>query len=127
VPFWMRTRSRPSGAAFLSCQVLLDALRVKLDFDKLAGLSWRGYPFPFLNGIMSCLCQKWMSALNRDRFCGPVRSDHGFYFHASLQLHTTGEAGILGTDAGYNLAIAFRSLLCAAQAKREKPTTEKSG
>jgi hypothetical protein len=55
-------------------------LRVELDFDKLAGLSGRGYPLPFLNGIMS---------------------------RRSLKLHTTGKAGILGSDAGYNLAIAF--------------------
>ena len=74
---------------------LAENLRVKLDFDQLAGLSWRGYPFPFLNGVMCRLCQKWMSALNRDRLRGPVRSDHGFYFHASLQLHATG-----GWDTG---------------------------
>ena len=31
-------------------------LGVELDLDQFAGLFGRGYPLPFLNGIMSCLC-----------------------------------------------------------------------
>jgi len=67
-----------------------------------------------------------MAALDRDRLCGAIRSDDGFYFHASLELHTTGKAGILRNDTRYNLATAFR-FLRPAEARRENTTTKNSG
>jgi hypothetical protein len=48
--------SLPAFTSAGSFTSLAENLRVKLDFDKLAGVRWRGYPFPFLNGIMSRLC-----------------------------------------------------------------------
>ena len=56
---------------------------------------------------MSGLREQWMSALDCDRLYGTVRRDDGFHFHASLELHTTGKAGILWIDPNYNLAIPF--------------------
>ena len=47
-------RLRPDfGSAFF---VLERTLRIELDLDQLMGFFGRGYPFPFLNGVMSCLC-----------------------------------------------------------------------
>ncbi len=56
---------------------------------------------------MSGLRQERMAALDFDRPCGAVRSDHCFDFHASLKLHTTGKAGVLRSDADYDLAVTF--------------------
>jgi hypothetical protein len=59
-----------------------------------------------------------MPSLDFDRLCRAVRSDHCFDFHASLELHSTGKAGVLRSDADYNLAVIL-CFLCEGQAARE--------
>jgi hypothetical protein len=53
-----------------------------------------------------------------DRFCGAVRSDHCFDFHASLEFHTTDKAGVLRSNADYNLAVTL-CFLREGEAARE--------
>jgi hypothetical protein len=49
-----------------------------MDFGQFTGLSGRGCPLPFLNSVVSCLCEQRMTAFDFNRLGGAVWCYHRF-------------------------------------------------
>jgi hypothetical protein len=73
------------GLAFTARQreTLLFTGGIEPDFDQFPSLMGSGRPFPFMNRVLSRLCQHRMSAPDVDELEGAIGRDYRFRLHAA--------------------------------------------